>query len=55
MEVYSTQFATIQVNLEFGCSSNQVSSSTNDTADYDWQQSEDKSYCTRSSDSVSDS
>jgi hypothetical protein len=43
------------VNLEFGCSSNQASSSTNDTADSDWQQSEDKSYCTRSSDSASDS
>jgi hypothetical protein len=43
------------VNLEFGCSSDQASSSTNDTAESDWQQSEDKSYCTRSSDSDSDS
>ncbi len=40
---------------EFGCSRNQASSSTNDTADSDWQQSEDKFYCTRSSDSASDS
>jgi hypothetical protein len=43
------------VNLEFDCSSNQASSLTNDTADSDWQQSEDKSYYTRSSDSASDS
>ena len=39
---------------DFGYSSNQASSSTNDTADYDWQHSEDKSYCTRSSDSALD-
>jgi hypothetical protein len=43
------------VDLEFGCSINQASSSTNNTADSDWQQSEEKSYCTRSSDSASDS
>jgi hypothetical protein len=39
---------------KFGCSSNQASSSFNDTADSDWQQNEDKSFCTRSSDSASD-
>jgi hypothetical protein len=39
---------------EFGCSSNQASSSSDDTANSDWQQSEDISYWTRSSDSVSD-
>ncbi len=39
---------------EVGCSSNQASSSSNNTADSDWQQSEDKSYCTRSSDSALD-
>jgi hypothetical protein len=38
----------------FGYSSNQVSSSTNDTADSDWQQTEEKSNSTRSVDSVSD-
>jgi hypothetical protein len=39
---------------EFGCSSNQASSSSDDTADSDWWQSEDASYFTRSSESVSD-
>ncbi len=39
---------------DFGYSSNQASSLTNDTADSDWQQSEEKSNPTRSIDSVSD-
>jgi hypothetical protein len=39
---------------DFGCSSNQASSLTHDTADSDWQQSEEKSNPIRSVDSVSD-
>ena len=39
---------------DFGHSSNQASSSTKDTSDSDWQQTEEKSNSTRSVDSVSD-
>ena len=39
---------------DFGYSSNQASSLTNDTANSDWQQTEEKSNSTRSVDSVSD-
>jgi hypothetical protein len=39
---------------DFGYSSNQASSSTDDTADSDWQQTEEKSNSTRSVHSVSD-
>jgi hypothetical protein len=39
---------------DFGYSSNQASSLTNDTADSDWQKTEEKYNSTRSFDSVSD-
>jgi hypothetical protein len=38
---------------DFGYSSNQASSLTNGTADFDWQQTEEQSISTRSADSVS--
>ncbi len=52
---YPCVFHSINDNTsDFGYSSNQASSSTNDTVDSDWQQSEEKSNSTRSVDSVSD-
>jgi hypothetical protein len=52
---YPSVFHSINSNTsDFGYSSNQASSSTNDTADSDWQQSEEISNSTRSVGSVSD-
>jgi hypothetical protein len=54
VEYPSSFYSICDDSSEFGCSSNQASSSTNDTADSKWQHSEDKSCYTRSSDSASD-
>jgi hypothetical protein len=52
---YPSEFHSINNDSSyFGYSSNQVSSLTNDTADSDWQQTEEKSNSTRSVNSVSD-